>query len=476
MNEKFDVIIIGAGTAGLAALREVKKRTRNFILINDGPWGTVCARVGCMPSKTLIEAANAFHHRGTFQEFGIRGEASLTVDIPAVLQRVRKLRDAFVASTLKETNALGTRAISGQARLLGVGRLMVNGRELHAQNIIIATGSHPIVPEAWPKITQQLLTTDTLFEQKTLPRRMAVIGSGPIGIEMAQALSRLGIDIVAFGAETTIAGLSDGRVNAVAIELLRREFTLHLGKKAYLDTAVIDGVGCGVQVRIKNSVAVVDSVLVSLGRRPNIQHLGLETLGVELNEKGLPPVDPYTMQIGDLPVFMPGDANGHKRLLHEAADEGHIAGINATRPDPTVFARRTPLAIVFADPGIAMVGARFKPRSDSNTLVGEVDFQYQGRAQAGQRNRGILRIYAKPESGRLLGAEMCAPAAEHLAHLLALAVERSLTVHDMLRLPFYHPVLEEGLRTALRKLAAQLPSCGESDLAGCEPLNAEALE
>jgi dihydrolipoamide dehydrogenase len=478
VNEKFDVIIVGAGTAGLAALREVKKRTRNFLLINDGPWGTVCARVGCMPSKILIEAANAFHHRGTFHEFGIRGEESLTVDFPAVLQRVRRLRDTFVASTLKATNALGEQAISGRVRLLGVGRLVVNGRELRARNIIIATGSHPVVPEAWRTVTQHLLTTDTLFEQETLPRRIAVIGLGPIGIEMAQALSRLGIDIVAFGAEITIAGLSDPRVNAVAIDLLRQEFPLHLGENADLDAAVInDGEGGGVRVRVrgKDSVAGVDSVLVSLGRLPNIQHLGLETLGVELDEQGLPPVDPHTMQIGDLPVFMAGDVNGHKALLHEAADEGHIAGVNATRTDPAVFARRIPLAIVFADPGIAMVGKRFES-GDSNMLVGEVDFHHQGRAQAGQRDRGILRIYAEPESGQLLGAEMCAPAAEHLAHLLALAVERSLTVHDMLRLPFYHPVLEEGLRTALRELAAQLPSCGESDLAGCEPLNAEALE
>src|SRR5688500_14567493 len=123
MNETFDVVIVGAGTAGLAALREVRKRTQNFILINDGAWGTICARVGCMPSKTLIEAANAFHRRHAFEEFGIRKAASLTIEIPAVLQRVRRLRDDFVASTLKMTDALGERAISGHARLLGVGKL-----------------------------------------------------------------------------------------------------------------------------------------------------------------------------------------------------------------------------------------------------------------------------------------------------------------------------------------------------------------
>ncbi len=471
MNKIFDVIIIGAGTAGLAALREVKKRTNNFLLINDGPWGTVCARVGCMPSKTLIEAANAFHRRGTFEEFGIRGSGGVTLDIAAALRRVRRLRDDFVASTLKTTDALGKRAISGRAHLLGVGRLEVNGMELRTRNIIIATGSRPIVPQSWHSLNTKLLTTDTLFEQESLPSRMAVIGLGPIGVEMSQALSRLGVNVTAFSESTHIAGLSDSQVNTVAINLLGREFPLHLGEKAELDA--ISG---GVRVRVKGTETIVDSVLVGLGRRPNIDKLGLETLGIELNEHGLPPVDPHTMQIADLPVFMAGDANQQIPLLHEAADGGHIAGINATRPAPVHFTRRTPLAIVFADPGIATVGSRFQALDDKKILTGEVRFERQARARAGQRNKGILRLYAETESGRLLGAEMCAPDGEHMAHLLALAIERSLTVHDMLRMPFYHPVLEEGLRTALRDLAAQLPFCGESDLAGCEALNAEGLE
>ena len=142
-----------------------------------------------MPSKLLIEAANAFHHRDTFEEFGIRGSGGLTLDIAAALRRVRRLRDDFVASTLKTTDALGKRAISGRARLLGIGRLGVNGRELRARNIIIATGSRPVMPAPWRTLDKQLLTTDTLFEQESLPSRMAVVGLGPIGVEMAQALS-----------------------------------------------------------------------------------------------------------------------------------------------------------------------------------------------------------------------------------------------------------------------------------------------
>jgi dihydrolipoamide dehydrogenase len=489
MDEILDVIIIGAGSAGLSALREVEKRTHNFVIINDGPWGTVCARVGCMPSKTLIEAANAFYRRRTFDEFGIRGSEHLRLDIAAALGRVRRLRDSFVASTLQATEALGERAISGRARLLGIerleGRLEVTlevkgqdlrgrelrGRELRARSIIIATGSRPVIPASWQGFSKQVLTTDTLFEQETLPSRMAVLGLGPIGVEMAQALSRLDLDVDAFSESTTVAGLTDPEVNTIAEELLRHEFPLHLGEKAHLD--IFDS---SVRVTAGTEKVVVGSVLAALGRQPNVDDLGLETLGIELNEQGLPPVNPHTKQVGDVPVFMAGDADGHIPLLHEAADDGHIAGINAMRASPFCFARRVPLTIVFSDPGIAMVGSSFQSLEPKNILTGEVRFEHQSRAWAAQRNKGILRLYAEPESGRLLGAEMCAPAAEHMAHLLALAVERSLTVRDMLRLPVYHPVLEEGLRTALRDLARKLPAAIESDLAACEPLNAEALE
>ncbi|PXX17712.1 dihydrolipoamide dehydrogenase [Nitrosomonas ureae] len=471
MNEILDVIIVGGGSAGLSALREVRKHTDRFVIINDGPWGTICARVGCMPSKALIEAANAFHRRNTFEEFGIRGSDQLTLDIPAALQRVRKLRDDFVASTVKTTEELGKRAISGRARLLAPDRLEVNGKELRAHKIIIATGSHPIIPTSWSNsLCDRLLTTDTLFEQETLPAHMAVIGMGFIGVEMAQALSRFGIKVTAFGGNQ-FAGLTDPQVIARATDLLGKEFPLHLGKKANLNL-----VHEGIQVRAGSVEIVVDCVLAALGRRPNIDHLGLETLGVSLDQHGMPPVNRNTMQIANLPVFLAGDANDQAPLLHEAADEGYIAGLNAMRSDPLCFTRRTPLTIIFTDPNIAIVGSRFQTLDSAKTLIGEVHFDRQGRARVSQRNKGIQRLYADAESGRLLGAEMCAPAGDHMAHLLALAIDRSLTVQQLLRLPFYHPVLEEGMRTALRALAAQLPVVNEFDLSMCGTFNTEALD
>jgi dihydrolipoamide dehydrogenase len=477
MPETIDVAIIGAGSAGLAALREVRKRTRNFVIINDGPWGTTCARVGCMPSKLLIEAANAFHHRRTFDEFGIRGADHLTVDGAAVLRRVRRLRDEFVAGALDATQSLGERAIAGRARLLGEGWLRVNGRELRARNIILATGSRPVLPEPWRALGSRVHTTDTVFEQENLPARMAVVGTGPVGIELAQAFSRLGVAVTAFGRSNTVAGVTDAAVNAVALDLLGQELALHLGGEVQL-TAAADGI----RVSDGRNEVEVDQVLAALGRRPNIDDLGLETLDVVLDEHGMPEVNRNTLQIADLRIFLAGDANADAPLLHEAADDGYIAGINATQPEAAgvaCFARRTPLAIVFSEPGIAVAGRRFNTLDSATTVIGAVDFKHQGRARAGQRNHGLLRIYADAQNGRLLGSEMCSPAAEHMAHLLALAIGRSLTVHDLLGMPFYHPVLEEGLRTALRDAAKHLPNrhAGDAaDLAQCDGSDTSALD
>lgn len=473
-DQTFDAIIVGAGSAGLAALREVAKRTKRFLIINDGAYGTTCARVGCMPSKLLIEAANAYHRRHTFETFGITGSNALAVDIPAVLRRVRRLRDDFVAGTVSITDELGARSVSGRAQLLSSTQVQVNGQTYSAKGIILAPGSSPILPPAMQALGARVLTTDTLFEQTTLGPRMAVIGMGPLGIEMAQALARLGVAVHGYATKEMLGGMSDPDVNAELRQALERDITLNIGAEASLHA--VEG---GIEVRSGAHRTVVDQVLVAIGRSPNLQGLGLATLGVPLDKHGMPPVNPKSMQVGDSPVYLAGDAHNDRPLLHEAADEGHIAGLNAMAPTPQCFERRIPLAIVFCDPNAAVVGQGFSAlqRQDGLQFVtGSVNFVGQGRARAGQRNQGRLSVYADAASGCLLGAELCAPAGEHLAHLLALAVSQKLSVAQVLGMPFYHPVLEEGLRSALRDAARQLPDAVSSDLAHCGPIGALALD
>jgi dihydrolipoamide dehydrogenase len=468
---KVDTVIVGAGTAGLSALREVRRYTDDFLLVNDGHWGTTCAAVGCMPSKALIEAANAFHRRHDLHAFGIRGADGLQADIPAVLARVRKLRDGFVKGPESVPGKLGKRALQGRARLKGPGVVEVDGQEIEARAIILAPGSSPVVPAPWKAFGDRILTSDTLFEQPDLPRRIAVIGLGAIGIEIAQALSRLGLEVAGFDAAETLAGIDDPAVLAAFRPLIEAEFSIHLGASAELQET-----GDALRVTAADGTFESDAVLAAIGRRPNLAGLALDTLGVPLDDRGMPQIDPETLRIGDLPVFLAGDANGLRPLLHEAADEGHIAA-RVAAPDATGrgFCRRTPLSVVFSSPQLARVGPS-RSALPEDVVTGEFDFLRQGRARIAATNVGVLRLYARPSDGRLLGAEMCAPAAEHMAHLLALAVEQRMSVPQILAMPFYHPVLEEGLRSALRDLARRLPDSGGSDLSQCGNIGHDALD
>jgi dihydrolipoamide dehydrogenase len=190
-------------------------------------------------------------------------------------------------------------------------------------------------------------------------------------------------------------------------------------------------------------------VLCSIGRVPNIAGLGLESLGVPLDEHGLPPFDPNTMQVADLPVFIAGDVNGQRQILHEAGDEGKIAGWNAARGERRAFRRKTPMHINFCDPNICAVGERFDELSADTTAVGEIRFAPVGRALIMGKNRGVLRVYADKADGRLRGMEMIGPKGEHLAHLVCWCVQQGLTVGELLRMPYYHPVIEEALQAAL---------------------------
>lgn len=424
-----------------------------------------------MPSKALIEAAHAFHRRTSFDAFGIRGADGLIVDLPAVLRRVRALRDDFVSGVLKTTDELGSRSVAGRARLLGDGRVDIDGRVVRAERIVLATGSSPIVPPDWRAFGKRVQTTDSLFENDTLPQRLAVIGLGAIGVEVAQSLAHLGLEVTGFSTNDRFAGLSDDEVRDALDTRLRGELHIHVGDPAEL--AESNG---AIRVSSGEMNVEVDMVLAAMGRRPNVGDLGLEALGVPLDDKGMPPVDRTTLQVADLPVFLAGDANGDAMILHEAADEGHIAGINAGNGTVQCFARRTPLGIVFSEPNAAFAGKRWSELDAHDVIAGRVDFARHGRARTAERNEGVLAVYADKRSGRIVGAELCAPSGEHLAHLIALAIDRDMTVHDFLRFPFYHPVIEEGLRSALRKIAKQLPDTGESDLAACPGLDLAALD
>ncbi len=465
-ERRVDVAIIGSGSAGLYALSQVRKVGKSFVLINGGEAGTTCARVGCMPSKVMIQIAEDVHRRMIYSRYGIEGHEAVRIALPEAMEYVRDLRDNFVDRVLSNsTDQLGDEFIEGYARFVGPDLLEVEGQRVRAAKIIIATGSSPIIPESWQAFGDRIITTDTLFEQAELPETLAVIGLGVIGLEMGQALHRMGVQVTGFDAFQGIGGLQDPEVCKTAVEVLGAETPIWLGHAAEITEQ--DG---KLRVSAGDHAVLVDKVLCSIGRRPNLRGLDLAAAGIECDERGIPHFNRNTMQLGDRPIFIAGDVDGERQVLHEAGDEGRIAGYNAVHEQIRGFRRKVPLTINFCDPNICTAGARWSSFDPETTEVGQIGFGPVGRALIMAKNKGLLRIYAHKQSGRLLGAEMIAPKGENLAHLIAWSIQQGLTVGDLLRMPFYHPVIEEALQAALYDLYAKVDAKNASDITESVPL------
>lgn len=444
--KKLDVAIIGAGSGGLSARREVEKKTQNYLVFDHGKLGTTCARVGCMPSKVLIQTANEFHRRHKLKEQGISGAEVLTLNDKDVMSHVRALRDRFVRGVLGGmSDWRETHFVPEKVTFIDENTFMAGEKKYTADRIILATGSKPFTPSVYQGVKEKTITTDEFFELERLPRRIAIVGIGVIGLELGQALTRLGVEVTFFARRKVFAGISDPEINKYIASKYEQELNIVYDN---VENTYRDGDHGHITTTSNNYE--VDLVLMCSGRRPVLSNMGLESLGIVDRLE----FDKSRFQLLRHPhIFIAGDITGEKQILHEASDEGKIAGFNAVN-EGVPFKTRTPLAITFTDPNIAVIGQSFGELQDKNIKfeTGEVSFEGQGRSIIKLKEIGLLHIYGEQDTGKLLGAELFAPNGEHLAHLIAWLIQQDLTVVDALSMPFYHPVVEEGLRTALRDL------------------------
>lgn len=462
--KKYDVVIIGAGTAGLTARKEVAKKTSNYIVVDDGPLGTTCARVGCMPSKVLIQAANDFHRRHSLEVQGISAGESITADINKTMVHVRSLRDRFVRGVKSSLPEWEDKLVRARAKFLDPHTLDLGGEKVQAEKVIIATGSRPIIPGPWNEFKDHLITTDEFFELEIMPESVAVIGMGVIGLEIGQALNRLGVSVIAAGLGKEVGGATEPELQDYIISKLSEEMPIHINGADLLrieDNKLV--------IKVDGQEFKVDKAIAAVGRKPNVDNMGLENIGVELN-RGIPNFSRTTFALeAQEHIFLVGDVTGERPLLHEAADEGFIAGHNVTN-DVHCFKRRPNLGITFSDPNIATIGKRYSQLKEEGIdfISGAVSFEGQGRSIVKLKEVGMLKIFADSKSGEILGSELFGPDGEHLAHLIAWGISMKLTVSEMLKMPFYHPVVEEGLRTALRDARAKLNNEEGSELFRCQ--------
>lgn len=451
---ELDVAIIGAGTAGLSARAEVAKTTDSYRVFDPGPWGTACARNACMPSKALLKSAHDFHRRHAFDALGLVGGDQLRVDSAQVLARTRALRDSLVKGVLDSMKDWSDAYLVAQEPVFGADGLLHAGGEIYRPRAtIIATGSRPVVPAAWrEQFGDRILTSDEVFEIENLPRRIAVVGLGPVGVELGQALARLGIEVTGFDPSPTIGGLQDPDLQSLFRDALQGDMNI---VQAQADPQ--EGSDGAIRMQWDGGETDVDCMLAAMGRTSNLDRLGLDQIGIELREDGSAPLAPGQLNLSDTRIYFAGDAGHGPALLHEASDEGRVCGYFAGRDEDARFNRRVPLRIVFSHPQIAVAGQTWSDLEGrrEDVAVGEASFDQGGRNKLERECGGALRIYAEKATARLLGVAIVASDAEHLAHLLSLSIGREDDLKTLLRMPAYHPTQEEILRGALRATLAK---------------------
>jgi dihydrolipoamide dehydrogenase len=445
---QLDAAIIGAGTAGLYAAAQVSRKTSDYALFEGGIQGTTCARVGCMPSKALIAQSRAFAQAAS------DGKAAGPEKIGQILAGVRAVRDQLYKRTAANSQKkFGEKLIPAAASFAGPMKIVANGVEYQCRSIVLATGGTPVIPPGWELAEGKIVTTNQFFELEGFGPKVLVAGMGPLGIEIGQALARMGFSVTAVEMGQKVAGLSDPAVTEAFCRILDSQPNLewHTNFSARLLDA-------GGQVRVslkdmesgRETERSFDLVLLATGRKPNVEGLNLAASGLELNKRGLPVFDPATLACKGQRVFMAGDVEGGRQLYHLAAQHGILAGESAVNPEKLQELPPAPnLGIVFTEPCVATAGTDYSELDPERIIIGEADAAFSGRGAVDGGKQGLLRLYFDKEKGLLLGAQMAVPAGEHLAHMLLPMLASSYTLMQMAQLVYYHPTYEELIQTAV---------------------------
>jgi dihydrolipoamide dehydrogenase len=467
-NVQVDVAVIGAGTAGMNAFSTLRKAGVRAVIIDQGPLGTTCARVGCMPSKAVLQAGKRWDmlrsllpaaHRDRALDLLPAGSTT-----PQLLwEQALTTRDQLVEGNIRQLNDLaGDALLSGQARFTGPQTLLLEGgTTVEAKAFVLATGSEATRPQALhDALGDKLITTDELFYLDALPRSLAVVGLGPIGLEMGLALSRLGCQVVGSNRSRRIGLMEDPEVNSAALDYFGRQFPMAFEAPVTAQRRS-DG---RVDFQAGAVQAQVDWVLAATGRVPRTRALALEQAGAHFDDKGRLRWDAVTQQVLGVPMFLAGDVSSDRPLMHEAAVGGVIAAQRALQhlgleKGQPVRRRSAPLSIVFSDPDLAVVGKRFHSLPP-DAVVATTRGSGNGRSKIMQAPHHVLRLYADASSRKLLGASIFCAGGEHLAHQLAWAVQRGETSESLRDLPYYHPTVEEMIDNALKELRKAFKKIG----------------
>jgi len=455
MTENFDVIVIGAGPAGyVAAIRAAQLKQK--VVIVDKQWlGGVCLNVGCIPSKSLLknaEVAHTLRERG--KDFGFSFD-NLKLDYGAAVKRSRQNSDRLVKGIgflMKKNNIA---VYMGEAHLSAPTVVTVTdadgkATELSAKNIIVATGASAAVPAAWKVDGEKVITYLKAILQDKLPKSVIVIGSGAIGVEFSTIWKSYGVDVTIVEMLPRIVPLEDEEVSKeLEKEFKKRGIKTLVGHKVESVEATETGVKVKVSADGKETILEADQALVAIGFRPNSKGLGLEEVGVNINERGFIEIN-EKMQTNIAGIWAIGDVTGKLMLAHVGSAMGIICAENIAGQETVTLDYEMMPRATYCMPQIASFGlteAQAKERGHT-IKIGRFPFQANGKALGMGDYAGWVKIVVDEKYDEILGAHMIGPEVTELLPELTLARMMELTPREIARNVHAHPTLSEVLMEA----------------------------
>ena len=461
---KHDLAIIGAGSAGFAAAIAAAELGARVALIGHGTIGGTCVNTGCVPSKNLIRATSALHAAAAAARFGgIRAKASLD-DWQAVVRG----KDALVAALrrAKYIDLLpaydNVTYIESRAKL-GEGGVAVGDRLIKADKIIIATGASPALPPIPGIEAVSPLTSTTALELDRLPRSLLAIGGGYIGCELGQMFARAGVKVTIVDTLPILAAGEPEISTALAGYFREEGIVVRENVRPLAIRKTTGGVALDISSDGKCESVEAENVLVATGRRPNTEGLGLAEAGVELLMNGGIEIDEH-MRTTRNGIYAAGDVTGRDQFVYMAAYGARIAAENALNGDAKCYDAAAMPAVVFTDPQVASVGLTEAQARAQGSLVKTslLPLDQVPRALAARDTRGLFKLVAEAETGKLLGAHLIAPEGADTIQTAALAIKFGLTVAQLAETVFPYLTTVEGLKLAAQafdKDVARLSCC-----------------
>jgi len=444
-----NLIVIGAGSAGLVASLIAATVNAKVSLVERHRMGGDCLNTGCVPSKALIRSARIADYLRRAPEFGL-ATGPVQVDFTEVMQRVQAIiKKIEPHDSVERFTSLGVNCISGSARLVSPWEVEIDGKRRSARNIIVAAGARPRVPAITGIEDIDYLTSDTVWELRQAPEHMLVLGAGPIGCELAQAMVRLGIRVTLVTHAKRVLPREDVEVSQTLQCSLERQGMVVLTSCEPLAFKPISGAGVCGEFRDSQGTREIhfDRLLIATGRETNVEQLGLNSVGVEITDKGTILVDDY-MRTSVPTVFACGDIAGPYQFTHMASHQAWYATVNA------LFGRfrkfRVDYSIVpwatFTDPEVARVGLNEQDAQEQDIAyeVSQYHLDDLDRAIADGEAHGFIKVLTVPGKDRILGATIVGYHAAELVNEFVLAMKHNIGLNRILSTIHIYPTLSEG--------------------------------